>query len=264
MVLGYDEKRPSKKDYNIFLDKFSCGLSGLKEKEISFMVYGSYVRGDYIPGRSDIDALLILPGDVVIDKDVLRNVSKAFADIKKDNTVPFQVTVSDSRTMQEGTFNSYDPNFKSYFDEEGKIIVGEDYRGSFNYQIAKLSDQNSLRFNLRKSRLALFFAEYYLRKDYSRFLERFNKTLDATSRASKQILTLVDGSLRKNRFSALEELSEVFPEIDLEPLIRIKYFYHNLKKLDSLYRDSEGVLKIWNNSVSFFETIIKNYLDMKK
>ena len=69
--------------------------------------------------------------------------------------------------------------------------------------------------------------------------------------------------MRKNRFSALEELSKVFSNIDLEPLIRMKTIYHNLEELDSLYQNSDKIIKVWEDSVSFFESLIKAYLDRK-
>ena len=94
--------------------------------------------------------------------------------------------------------------------------------------------------------------------------ERFNKTLDATSRASKQVLSMVDGNLRKNRFSALEELSKVFPDLNTEPLIRIKSLYQNLMDLDRLYKKPEELTIVWNSSVTFFESLIKSYIDLVK
>lgn len=261
MVLGYNEKRPLKDNYNNFLEKFVNGLKELGNKEISLMIYGSYVRGDYVPGRSDIDSLLIFPDDVIIDKSILRECSKILANAQIGNNIPFQVTLTDLRTMQDGRFNSYDPNFKQYFEDEGKIIYGNDYRNHFNYPLAIYSDQNALRFNLRKSRLGLLFSEHDRNTDYRKFLERFNKTLDATSRASKQVLTMKDGKLRKNRFSALEELSRIFPELDIEPLKKIKILYNNLEELDNIYKNPIKLIDVWNDSVTFFESLIKVYIN---
>ena len=228
MVLGYNESRPQKQNYKDFVEKLKGGLKDLGEQGVSLMLYGSWIRGDYVTGRSDIDAVLTFPDNVIIDKVRLNFASKVLEQSQRDNNIPFQVTVTDLRTMQDGRFNSFDPNFESYFDEEGRVIVGPNYRKEFTYSIATHSDQNALRFNLRKSRLGLLLSEHDRETDYERLLERFNKTLDATSRASKQVLAMVDGNLRKNRFSALEELSKVFPDLDTEPLRRIKSLYHNL------------------------------------
>jgi hypothetical protein len=262
MVLGYDEERPLKANYQDFLEKLKGGLEDIGDRGISLMIYGSYVRGDYVSGRSDIDGVLTFPGNVVIDKNKLNLVSKAVACAQKENNIPFQVTVTDLKTMQDGRFNTYEKNFKPYFADEGRIIFGKDYRNEFSYLIAEHSDQNALRFNLRKSRTGLLFFEYDKTNDYQRMLERFNKTLDATSRASKQILGFIDGNLRKNRFSALEELSKIFPNLDTEPLKKIKKLYHNLNELDCLYKSPEELIKVWNDSVTFFESLIKSYLEL--
>ncbi len=261
MVLGFNEIRPQEKNYRDFLEKLRDGLGNLGKQGVSLMLYGSYVRGDYDAGRSDIDALLVFPDEVIIDKQKLNTASKVLAHAQRGNNIPFQVTVTDLRTMRDGRFNSFDPNFEAYFGEEGKVIVGPDYRNQFAYSVATRSDQNALRFNLRKSRLGLLLLEHDKEEDYEKLLERFNKTLDATSRASKQILAMIDGNLRKNRFSALEELSKVFPDLDTKPLRRIKSLYHNLEDLDLLYGNTEKLVVIWNESVTFFESLVKAYLD---
>lgn len=262
MILGYDKKRPTKENYINFLEKLCEGLKPLEER-ISLMIYGSYIREDYVPGRSDIDAVLVFSGDLIINKNELSKASHAFSSAQKTNNIPFQVTVTDLRTMQEGTFNSFGPDFRPYFADEKKILVGKDYTPSFTYTMPEHPDLIPLRFNLRKSRTGLFFAEYEKSEDYKKFLNMFNKTLDAVSRASKQILHMIDGNLRKNRFSALEELSEVFPEVDTAPLIKIKELYHNLDDLNRLYFNTPELMKVWNDSVTFFESIVKSYLDRR-
>ena len=85
MVFGYNERRPRKEDYEAFVDKFSKGLEqisgSMPNDELSLMLYGSYVRGDYVPGRSGIDAVLIFPDDVVTDKTATRKISKLLHEI---------------------------------------------------------------------------------------------------------------------------------------------------------------------------------------
>ncbi len=59
MVLGYDEKRPTADDYKRVRDKLIGGIESLEVDGLSLMLYGSFVRGDYVPGISDIDGVLI-------------------------------------------------------------------------------------------------------------------------------------------------------------------------------------------------------------
>jgi len=263
MVLGWDEERPKERNYNDFVRNLISGLTELGQQGVSLMLYGSYVRGDTNIGRSDIDAILIFPDDVIIDKPRLNIASNALATALNGNNVPFQVTLADLTTMREGTFNPFEPNFKGYFKKEGKIVLGPDYRNSFIYSLPIHSDQTNIRFNLRKSRLGLLFFEHLKSKDYRELLNRFNKTLDAVSRASKQIPGMIDGELRASRFSALEVLPKLFPELDISSLYRIRSLYHNLEELDDLYRNQSELEKVWKESVTFFESLVKSYLEMR-
>ena len=88
-IIGYNHRRPTEEDYQGFVEKLVTGLSGLGIENLSLMLYGSYVRGDFMPGRSDIDAVLAFPGDnVVIDKDALHECSMVLAWALKTHPVP--------------------------------------------------------------------------------------------------------------------------------------------------------------------------------
>lgn len=259
-ILGYNQKRPSEMNYKDFEQKLIEGLKDLDIKGLSLMIYGSFVRGDYNPGRSDIDAVMTFSDDVVIDKKNLGLVSKVLQQALKGNNIPFQVSVTDLSTMKDGRFNTYDISFKNYFFEEGKIIVGPDYREDFCYELPTMDEQVPVRFNLRKARAGLLFSEHDKSQNYENFLVKFTKTLDSVSRGSKQILHFVDGELRKNRFAAQELVQKFFPLIDTEPLAKIKNLYHHPEKLDELYHKSDEIIKLWNSSVTFFEEMIKEYI----
>jgi predicted nucleotidyltransferase len=259
MIIGYNTERPRAENYTDFEKKFVLGLSGLKINGLSLMLYGSYVRGDYVAGRSDIDAVLIFPDDVVIDKQNLHRVSMVLHQALKGNNIPFQVTVTDATTMRDGRFNSYDESFREYFDEEARI-TGTDYRPQITYELPTMNEQVPIRFNLRKTRTGLLFAEHDKNEDYETFLAKFNKSLDAVSRGSKQIIYLIDGELRKNRFSAVKVIGQTFPEVNLELLLRIKQLYNNPHKFDEIYKNPDQVLDLWNSAVTLMEEMIRGYL----
>jgi len=86
------------------------------------MLYGSYVRGDYVPGRSDIDAVLIFPEDVVTDKIAIGKISRLLYNILIETNVKFQVTPLDTTVMKDGRFNSFTDDFIEYFRDEGRIM----------------------------------------------------------------------------------------------------------------------------------------------
>lgn len=260
MVLGYNQSRPKAENYQDFIGKFVKGLE--KFDSLSLMIYGSFVRGDYVLGRSDIDAVLIFPHDVVIDKKYLHKISLILYEALKGNNVPFQVSPLDVTIMRDGRFNSFTDDFYDYFQLEGNVVVGPDYRKEMVCLERKTGEESTISHNLRKIRQALLFAEYDKKENYEKFLERFNATLNAVSRGSKQILYLIDGELRKNRFSALTELPKILPDINIEPLERIKFFYHNLEKLDELYlpKNNDKLMRVWNSSANFLEEVIREYI----
>lgn len=260
MLIGYNQPRPKKKNYQDFLRKLVRGLKELDEDGLSLMLHGSYVRGDYVPGRSDIDATLILPNDVVTDKKLLREISLITYHALCNNNIPFQVTLLDLTTMRDGRFNSYTHEFMAYFKTEGKIVVGPDYRDDMFCLESKIGDLGALSFNLRKIRIGLLFAEKNRREDYKRYLENLMQTLNAVSRGSKQVLYLIDGEVRKNRFSALKEMPQKFPNINLEPLEEISYLFHNLHKLDQAYKNPEEVQRLTEKSTTFLEEVIREYI----
>ncbi|MBT4446461.1 hypothetical protein HOA92_02975 [archaeon] len=261
MTFGYDEARPTKEQYDRFVENFSQRLEKSNINGLSLMIYGSYLRPkDFNPGRSDIDAVLIFPGGVEINKQDLSEVGKMLANVLEPQRIPFQVTTTDLKTMIDGRFNSYNPSFKDYFTNEGKVIVGPDYRLSFNYNPMKFSDHSSLVFNLRKSRQGLLFASYDREKDYSKFIQRFNKSLDAVTRGSKQVLSLIDKKVRSTRFSAIDEIGNIFPEVNFEQLEILSRLYKNPELLDEIYRNPNEVQKTWENSLTFLEQLIDAYI----
>lgn len=260
MVLGYDEERPKLENYADFMGKLTSGLEELNIPGMALMIYGSYVREDYNLGRSDIDAVWIFDNDVIINKEHLLACSKVLAYSLKGNNVPFQVTVSDLKTMKEGTFNSYNSSFKGYFESEGVFIVGPNYLPEFTYAKYKHAEQNPLAFNLRKVRNGLLFFEHEINKEYKLFVKRFESVLNATSRASKQIMFMHDDKLRVSRFSAVDAISQEFPEVNIEPLKRIKYLFNNLGELDKMYHQKDEMLKLYCSSLTTFEQMVKAYL----
>lgn len=263
MVLGYDEIRPTMENYDSFLEKLVGGLEKLNNKEICLMIFGSHVRGDANYGRSDVDSVLVFPHDVVIDKKVFKQISNIVTDAQIQNNIPLEITPVDLRTMSDGRFNSYEPSYDNYFKLEGKILFGPDYRNKFKFEFPTLQDQGSLTNNLWRSRRSLLLSDWQRKADYRKFLEDFNTTLNKASRASKQIMGMRDGKLRLNRFSAIKEIERYFPQVDIEPLKRIKHLYTNLDDLDALYKKPEELTELWNSSLTFFEEMIKAYLDAK-
>jgi hypothetical protein len=264
LVPGYNCERPTQKNYDGFVTEFTRGLEDLQIDGLSLMLYGSYLRPqDFVAGRSDIDAVLIFPDNVVIDKTNFHRASIVLANALEGNNISFQVGVCDLSTLRDGRFNTYDPSFDGYFDNEAQIF-GTDYRNQMKFILPDMPQQCSVSTNLRKTRNGLLFAQHCLRSGktgYEEFLGRFNKSLQAISRSSKQVVSFVTGEFGNYRFSGVDEIREYFPDVNLDPLLEIKRLYENLDELDALCKSPDEVFHLWNKATTFMEKLIKAYME---
>ena len=220
LIPGYNGDWAEKANYHDFEAKFTEGLTDLKIDGLSLMLYGSYLRpDDFNAGISDIDAVLIFPDDVMIDKNNLQKVSIVLANSLKGNDgVAFQVAVCDLTTSHDGRFNSYGPSFEGHFRRDGKIIYGPDYRDEMRFILPSIDEQNSVATNLRKTWLGLLFAQHHLQSGEparERFISDFNNSLQAISRSSKQVVYFLTHNIHLYRFGATDDLAYYFPDINL-------------------------------------------------
>ena len=92
MLIESIEAEPKKENYEDFLAKLKYGLEIFGQKDISLMIYGSYVRGNADFGRSDIDGVLVFPDDVVVDKRAMSQISRIIANAQIGNNIPLDLT----------------------------------------------------------------------------------------------------------------------------------------------------------------------------
>ncbi|MBX4196319.1 nucleotidyltransferase domain-containing protein [Candidatus Pacearchaeota archaeon] len=261
-MFGYDQPRPTRNSYDLFMSDLESGLQSLGFEGLSFMIYGSYARGDHRPGISDIDGFFVFPDDVTIHKPSLKCVGEVVANALGNHAIPLQLGVTDITTMRDGRFNSYSPNFGPYFDREGKVIVGPDYRDQFRYELPEFSDQEAMKHNLRKTRECLLLSSYYSHHNQKALAEGFDKGIKAISRSSKQILAIMDGEVRSERFSGLNDLHRIFPHIDISSVERIKYLFNHLPELDKMYKNPGEMIQLLTSGVDFFENVVKSYIEL--
>jgi len=258
---------PTQENYEDFLRKFMNGLRDIDG--VTLMIYGSFMRGDHVPGRSDIDALLALHDNVVTDKPKLERMARIFSDAQEGNDVRFQVTVADRTTLADGRFNSYGASFLQYFERESKFLVGDGLLDLMAFMEERSDDLHNMAYNLRKARQGLLLFDYLKRWDerypnpdlIGKLPEKFEKSMDAVTRGSKQMLHLMDGRTRGYRFQT-EELREIFPNVDLNPLEELQRLYRNVPALRKVFDQPEEMLKLWQEGLTMWECLIKEYMNM--
>jgi len=203
---------------------------------------------------------LIFPECFVTDKKLFRQISVVFADALGDKKIKLQVCPLDLGVAKDGRFNSLTEDFRNHLSSDAKILVGPDYRDRINYFRFKDSTEGVLSHNLRKARLSILLSEHNRRNDYGEFLNKFDTLLSAVSGVPKQIMYLIDRNLRASRFSSLEILSSTFPNLDIEPLERIKWLYNNHIEYDGVYHNPEELVDFSMDALGFFENVIKSYV----
>jgi predicted nucleotidyltransferase len=124
----------SKEDYDRAVDEFIGSIkSGLSEKVISVYATGSYARGDFVPGRSDIDIYVVTK---VSDSDVekeLRSfadpiVEKYLRDVKLIQPDVLSLAVTNLEDIRAGK-SWLGIGWEYYvFKRESKLLYGEDIR----------------------------------------------------------------------------------------------------------------------------------------
>ncbi|MBR9677570.1 hypothetical protein GOV04_05505 [Candidatus Woesearchaeota archaeon] len=260
MVLGYDKKRPSKADYLGFIDYLVSELKRSDIEELSFIVHGSILRDDCVFGESDIDGLFIFGDDIIIEKEKFKELSKIVAKALEVYSHDFQVSVADLATMRDGRFNCFDPHFEQHF-ENSQACFGPDYRSQFRYEIAGLTGQSVFRWNLRNVRQSLLFSEYYQNTDYKKFVKKFREAMQKTIAAPNSAGCMIEGSYPYGKSEPLE--NRLFSQIDNSVVQEWRALrkIENLDKMSALYCQPEMMLDYLTRAVTFFEELIKAYIE---
>ncbi|MDP3728902.1 MAG: hypothetical protein Q8R18_05645 [bacterium] len=256
MIPGYNAPRASAKQYEDFLEILVKGLSGLQDEDISFMIYGSYAGGRAQHGRSDIDACLLVPGEVVTNKSVLDAAALVVASAQRDNTIPFQVAVSDWILFADERFSPYMHNFKEYF-EQGRVLVGRDPRETLTKETYRDEVFVSLAFNLRKARTGILLSYYHEEQDYEKLVKDFQKIIDSSLRAGTQLLRMRDGIARSEKFSGMN-INDIY-QVNISCLEEVRWLYKDLSRLDEIYLKPERMRNMMVRSTTCFETMIQEY-----
>jgi hypothetical protein len=262
-MFGYDKPWPAKENYDGLLEQVVKGLERLGNKRNSFMIYGSSARRDvdFVPGRSDIDALLVFDYDVVIAKEEFMAVSRILADALIKHPVNLQLTAQDTTTMNDGRLFTFGTSFKEYFKQEGKVLFGPDYREGMNFIEEKPEVTSTLAFNLRKVRQQLLMSTYDIQQQYQIFVKNFGKALGTIADISKKVVYLAKGDLIASRFGSINDLINLYPAINVEPLLKIKHLFHDLEELSALYKGpTDYMVDFWTQALTCYEAVIKEFI----
>lgn len=257
---AYDLLSATKENYDSFVEKLVSGLKNLRHDGLSLMLHGSYMRGNYIPGVSDIDALLVFPEDVVTDKEKVSEISVVIANALRDNPVDFQVCPLDATIIKNPPFHSLGESWKGYLETSSELVLGPDYRPEFRFMYNVPVEAGTVAHNLRKTRKSILLAEHNKEYNPEKFFRDFMTTLRAVSSCSKQFYFLLKRNLKQERFSGIETLKEILPGLDTEPLERIKRVYSSQKELRRFREFPGDMTHFWHYSLTFLEEQVRQFI----
>jgi len=244
---------PLREDYQAFIEKFSKSIP----PEVCFYLYGSFLRDDFVSGRSDLDGGLVVDSNVVIPKDIYWGLSRNLATCLDEFLgVRANFNMGDRVTNEDGRFMSYTNDYTDFLKKEGKIICGEDFIAEMNGLNYKYSDLQSVAFNLRKIRNGFLTLLWRRSHDPRNAFESVSKTFNILSGTPKKLINIRERKLILQRESVLEVLLEMLPNFDPSIIKRV-----NLLRQDpGAYERATEDLGFYAEVVTSVEEMIREYL----
>lgn len=161
-IPGVNCEIASKEQYQQFIHLLAQKLNS--EFVQSSFQYGSNARETPIPGKSDVDAVVVMNQDELLTNwgEVYNHVSRAILDSHEETTnshalerpivIPLQFSFTDSRIAQDGRLVTYTSDFRRQFQNEAKVICGAEFGDWLKTRNYKLPLDARLGFNLAKMR----------------------------------------------------------------------------------------------------------------
>jgi predicted nucleotidyltransferase len=249
----------SKKDYFSFIENFTDEVSRIPP-ESCFYIYGSVANGEFNPGRSDIDGVIILNSGVLTPKKEIFELSDAMSKILKKAKIKTQFNILDREICRDGRFLSYTTDYTDYFKENAKILSGPDYIKEMNGLDFKSGFLYNASFNFSGPKGVRNTLLYSLTYDDSDFKYNISKSLEKTAKFPTKLFWLASGEIIPSRKKARVELEKLFGEMNLSYIDEVNYFLDNPNRLDSLMSNRYKSVCLLKNCVESVENMITVYL----
>ncbi len=252
-------RKAKNEDYDGLVRELVLGLSEL-EQEICFYLYGSYVRGDYRPGVSDIDGGIILEGNYVTNKQLVKKISRIFKEARKKYPIRLQFNLTERGSNKDGRFLSYDKSYTDYIKHEARTLLGNgQWVQELNGLDFKSGTLESLAFGLRKVRNALLNWDYIEEKDEREANELAVNTFNTTIAVPKRIRYIDEGVLYPKKLSSLNWFKETYPGVNLAPLVDIMSLMYSQESLERAMTDRKGLKELLFLAATFYEEVAREY-----
>ena len=252
---------PTSIDYETFLKEFSDGSKHIKG--VTFFVYGSQLRDDFVPGVSDIDGFLVLDDDFITNKNSIKSLARILSDsLKESNTrIKTQFNILDKGIALDGRFLAYSKNYVDFFKKSAVRIFGKYNLDNMNGFDFKNSELTSISHNLHKVR------QGFLYNDFNHYLKKqdfydgdLTSPLKKLAQLPKQLINLAEGKLYEDKDKSLNVFLEKFPKYNGSFASDVNRLMKDSVKYES-FLGEEGCVSFSSDCLTEMEKMIQMYVE---
>ncbi|MBS3086711.1 hypothetical protein J4422_03350 [Candidatus Pacearchaeota archaeon] len=263
-------KFPSLEDYEYFIQRFSDNIS-MRHPTTCFYIYGSFIREDFVPGRSDIDGGLILNSNFILPKQEVISLAKILNESLSetelvaglsplDEGISASFNLMDRATNRDGRFLAYDDTYADFLKIKAEIHAGPDFvreMCGLNYSRDSL---RSAAFNLRKVRNGLL--THFL--DRGRNQEKAERNILSSTTllfsTPKKILETIGKELVFENGAFFQAFMEIFPEYNSRQYEKALSLRRSPQAYFGILNDIDGAFDMSIDFVNATEEMIKLYV----
>jgi hypothetical protein len=255
-------KIPSRQDYEIFLEKFTEGISK-KLPSACFFTYGSIDNHHFVPGISDIDGGIILDSGVVTDKEKILDLVELFSASLGNAGIRIQLNLLDRKTCQSGRFLSYAQDYTDWIKQSGNIRSKLDYTKEMNGLNFRSDVLHTASFNFcgpNGVRNSLLYSLVYANESHEEFVKNTSKALDKFAKFPKKLVWLRGGNVTVDKNEAKKELEGLLQDVDFTALERVNSLLKNPDDFYAIFGDYDHSVGLLVESLDCLEHMIESYL----
>ena len=258
------------KNYDKFVEKFSEAVRN-SGGNICFYGYGSYINGDFVPGRSDLDGGLVLDSNFITPKAVVRNLAVGLENVLKETNlgnensskIKVQFNLMDRGINRDGRFLAYDDTYTDHLKNKARVFTGPNFLKEMTGMNYKREVLRSAAYNLRKARNGLLMHFVNLREDPLIARKNAVSCMNVLWSMQKKLIELATEEIVFRENETLNLFEKTFPEYDARYLklalcLRTipSYFFETFGNLENAFDLSK---KFVSATELMIQTYIKKY-----
>jgi predicted nucleotidyltransferase len=197
------------------------------------LTYGSAARGDYVPGWSDFDILIVPNYNFVCPREFYDELASWYTSVRKkleENGIDWGIeeevsfSVYDLGTVKSGRYAWMIRSFRDHLRKSGRIFwtEGKDIKDILSEKFPQAEEEYSLAYALWRTRVTASSLDYYKKYDQKQFKYEFKKSVKALKNFFRNAVILNGEKLRSDySLSIAKQFTDAFPEINSEEVLEV-------------------------------------------